>query len=148
MPCGYHGRSEIGRVDARRGAWLASRLVPVLVWTVAILWIATRPRAVFFSEDAKLLWSLPRSAVQYPYHVGVYTVLAILARRCGLPTQRQGAWWPGAMAVLVGLLVSGASELAQLYVPTRSATVKDLFLDLAGTIMGLVAARRIPVLRE
>ncbi len=44
--------------------------------------------------------------------------------------------WP----LFFGLLVANLDELIQLYVPGRSSSVRDVFLDFLGVLAGLFAA--------
>jgi len=126
------------------GEWWRWRLVPLLAWIGMILWMASRPKAAFFLPDKDLIFGIPRQFAQYGYHVGVFFVLAILFQRC-LPPFRAWTIVRGIeLRSLVGsVFVSICSEVIQFYVPTRTPTVRDLALDLFGTVLALGLARRI-----
>ncbi len=50
-----------------------------------------------------------------------------------------GTIWKGRLVVLIQLLLSaGADEVHQYFVPGRNASVKDVMIDLAGGIAGMI----------
>jgi VanZ family protein len=115
-------------------------LVPLAGWTALILIVATLPAAAIVSVDLSEALGVPRGLLQYPYHLTVFLVLAMLllrsVTRFGMPTRR---------AVLVTMLatatVSVASELLQLWTPTRTPAAADVVLDLAGAAIGIRLVR-------
>lgn len=122
-----------------RSRWLV--LVPVLIWVVAMLFIASRPRDFFLGPQASTLWGVPRGVVQYAYHVGVSFVLAVLAAwgltAAGLLRGRRTA--VAALALI--LIVSITAKALQSRVRTRSPAVRDVVLDLSGALLGLGVLR-------
>lgn len=117
--------------------WTLRRLLPVAGWTGLILFVATRPSSSFIAADADL-GGAPRSFLQYPYHVGVFFVLALLLRRC-LPPAADEEPRATAVTLLGALAVSALSELIQFWAPTRTPALRDLGLDFLGASLGLAA---------
>ncbi|MGH7961808.1 MAG: VanZ family protein [Candidatus Binatia bacterium] len=127
----------------KEGVWKWSNLLPLLLWIGMIVWVASRPKAYFFPEP-RIMYGLPRQLLQYPYHVGVFFVLAVLFLRCFSPYgDSQDDRRSEALTVLGSMLVSGCSELIQFYVPTRTPAVRDLVLDLLGVLLGIFFMRRL-----
>lgn len=123
--------------------WALNRLAPLLSWIGVILWIASRPRSFFFLTDTALIFGVPRHLLQHPYHLGAYFVLAILFARC-VDTSQEGTSTLRAWAVSgIGCLaVAVGAELIQLAVPTRSAALRDVVVDLVGATLGTWFWRR------
>ncbi|HXH82341.1 MAG TPA: VanZ family protein [Candidatus Tectomicrobia bacterium] len=127
--------TDAGTRATGRG-WRWSRLLPVAGWTALILYVANRPSSFFVPYETDL-GGVPRRALQYPYHLTAFFVLALLLRRC----------WPAAhpsarvavMTLLVALAMSIASELIQFWAPTRTPALRDIGLDLLGSALGVVA---------
>lgn len=129
------------RKAVNRSVWEWTTLLPPVLWSGMILWIASRPKAAFFA-DAKVIYGMPRRLLQYPYHISAFFVLAILLLLYFLPQGgRQGDRQPEVLAVLGSLFVSGCSELIQFGVPTRTPTMIDLTLDLLGALLGILFVR-------
>lgn len=79
------------------------------------------------------------SLTQNALHVPAYTALALLVWLAASPRRRVGV---GRLA-LVGvacLAYGGALELAQSWVPGRMASGRDALLNLAGVVLGMLAA--------
>jgi VanZ family protein len=108
--------------------YTAGGIVPVLQWTMP--W-ATGPHL----ESMHLL-------VRELAHLFEYAVLAVLWSRAlvqgaGLSRGRAAGW-----ALAISVAWAALDEAHQGLIPTRTASVRDVALDSAGAIGGLVAARR------
>jgi hypothetical protein len=122
--------------------WWVGRLLPLFIWIVFILWVATRPKTTFFAPDVKTFLGMPREWLQYPYHFGAFFILAILFRRCFSEGAKRIQGWRVAAFSLVGCAtVSVTSELLQIYVPTRSPALRDLAVDQSGAMLALTLMR-------
>lgn len=131
----------MSREALQRSVWEWTTLLPSVLWSGMILWIASRPKVAFFA-NAKVIYGMPRRLLQYPYHVSVFFVLAILLFLHFWPQGgRQDGRQPEMLVLLGSLIVSGCSELIQLGVPTRTPTMIDLMLDLFGTLLGILFMR-------
>lgn len=113
---------------------LASWL-PVIVLTLVIFVLSSRPYTTYFSELEGSSHRLFRQYLQYPAHLVEYAVLALLwmralLRHCG--RRRRVAWLTLGAVVFTALV----DESIQRFVPTRSFALRDLCMDSAG---GLVA---------
>jgi VanZ family protein len=117
-------------------------LLPLAGWVAMILIVATRPSAALVPPDLTLSLGVPRGLLQYPYHLGVFFILAVLLVRCtralGLPTTRIVT-----IAVLGTLAVSLTSELLQFWAPTRTPAARDLVLDAVGGALGIGVMQRL-----
>ena len=75
-------------------------------------------------------------------HLTEYAVLALLLWRAVHQSQRNTpkTWlWPEAgLALSVVLLYAASDELHQVFVPTRTAHVTDVFIDTSGAAAGLL----------
>jgi hypothetical protein len=137
--------SESGEDSGLINGWWWRRLLPLMVWVGIILWIASRPKAAFFSADVKMILGMPRDWLQYPYHFGVFFILAILFRRCLSPTANHLAMAKTAgLSILGCALVSVCSEGLQFYVPARTPAIRDLVLDQSGTLFAITLMRHFP----
>ena len=67
-------------------------------------------------------------------HACEYAVLGLLLVRA---TRREH------LAVLIGVLYAASDEFHQHFVPGRHATVRDVAIDSAGVLVGVLAARTI-----
>lgn len=97
-----------------------------------------------------LQWLLPDASADAIYrlhvairkgaHLGVYAVLALLALRAG----RLGHGWSLALAALASLAcvaaVASADELHQAFTRSRTGTLRDVGIDLAGGAAALGVA--------
>jgi VanZ like family len=125
-----------------KSAWWWTRLLPLLLWIGIILWVASRPSS-FFLEDKKIIFEMPRRLLQYPYHISAFFILDMLFLRCFLSDSDGEVTRKFEILSLLGcVLVSICSEVIQLFVPTRTASVSDLALDLLGAVLGTIAMRR------
>jgi VanZ family protein len=121
-----------------RSRWLC--WLGLVAWIGSILWVASLASTTFFPSDMKTFLGFPRHFLQYPYHFGVFFVLAILFWR-SLPAKYVMAWTPIAFSLAGCALVSLCSETLQLYVPTRTFAIRDLAVDQLGAIFGLSVMR-------
>ncbi len=71
------------------------------------------------------------------FHVSLFSVLALLLWRA-IP---EGTKKPVAI-VLAGCLVGSASEFLQLFFPGRDPAIRDVLINLAGTVLGIGLAIR------
>jgi VanZ family protein len=85
----------------------------------------------------KTFLGAPRDLLQYPYHLGVFFILAVLFFRC-FPPEGLAGWTPAALSLFGCALVSLSSEGLQFYVPTRTPALRDLALDQSGAVLGVV----------
>jgi hypothetical protein len=125
-----------------RAEWWWRRAIPAVLWIAMILMIASLPASFFFGSGPRVAYGMPRAALQFPYHVSAFIVLAILLARC--------IAWPGSgtsvgrtvVLVLLGALaVSICSEVIQFWVPSRTPAARDVGLDVSGAVLGLVLVR-------
>jgi VanZ family protein len=161
-----HGRSRPD-ADARpatrgRRASRLWRYGPVLAWAAFVLFAST---ANFSASNTSriirplLLWLFPDISepsiqrvhffVRKTAHFTEYATLALLAARAfrssGLAALRR-SWWLAAFALVAA--VSLADEYHQSFLPSRTGTIYDSFLDMTGGGVALaclalwLAARR------
>jgi hypothetical protein len=134
--------NEANHSAGRQSAWCWTKLVPLLLWIALILWVASRPKATFFPGEVKTLLGVPRELLQYPYHFGAFFILAVFFRRCLTPTFQALEQWKISVLSLIGCAaVSLVSELLQLYVPTRTPALRDLFVDQSGALTAVTLMR-------
>jgi len=78
-------------------------------------------------------------------HLTEYAILAILLwRAIRKPIRhdpRPWTWREAAIAALIVFLYASTDEFHQIFVPTRTALVSDVFIDTAGGIVGIIALR-------
>jgi len=128
--------------DARVWTLWRTRLLPLLLWIGVILWVAAQPKTSFFPSDVKTLLGMPREWLQYPYHFGVFFILALLFRRVIAGTfDSLVGYKPAVLSFLGCALVSLCSEALQFYAPTRTPAVRDLALDQFAALSGLILMR-------
>jgi hypothetical protein len=129
------------------GPWTKWSLL--LSWIGLILWIASRPKTMFFPSDMKTLLGIQRELLQYPYHVGAFFVLAVLFCRCiSLPNSRFVGWRTAVLPFVGCFLVSLCSEAIQFYVPNRAPAIRDLAFDQYGALLGITVMRRFVEMRQ
>jgi VanZ like family len=112
------------------------RWLPVILMTLLIFWLSSRPYTAYFAEPEGASYRLFQRYLQYPAHLSEYAVLALLWiwTLSGHVASRKRAAWLAFGVVLVTALVD---ESIQRFVPTRSFALRDLIMDSTG---GLVAA--------
>jgi VanZ family protein len=122
------------------------RYGPVVVWAGFVLYASS---ASFSASNTSriirplLLWLFPAIAeasiervhflVRKTAHFTEYALLALLAARAFHTSQRaqlKRFWWLAAFALVA--CVSLADEYHQSFVPSRTGTIYDSFLDMAG----------------
>jgi hypothetical protein len=109
----------------------------VAFWIALVLFVASRPRQLYFPGNATSLHGMPRWVVQYPYHVGAFLILAMLAVGC-LSAARVARGRRGeAVALAIAFSISIVSETMQSWVPSRTPAIRDLVLDMSGAVAGL-----------
>jgi VanZ family protein len=112
---------------AERGGmrWRWGAYVPVLVWSLVVLWVGGRPNLTLPATT-----ELPIDKLG---HFGMYGILGLsLAWGWQRNLRRPAAW----LLIAAGILVGAVDEAQQLSVPGRSAELGDLVADAAGVLMG------------
>jgi VanZ family protein len=75
-------------------------------------------------------------------HLTEYAILGILLwRAVRKPIRhdpRPWSWREAAIAVLIVFLYASTDEFHQMFVPTRTPTVSDVFIDTSGAIIGML----------
>lgn len=133
-----------------------SRLVtwlPPVVWTTVVLSFSS---ASFSADNTGgllgplLAWLLPglspsgieaiHGLLRKAAHVTEYAVLAALWWRAltrGGMRPHAAAW----LTLLIGVTVAAVDETHQSFVPSRTASVRDVLIDTAGVLLAVVPAR-------
>lgn len=105
---------------------------PTVVYIAAILVMAMRPAP-----------RLPRvNHIDKYFHVMAYGLLALTAYRSFFRGQVR---YPFLSAVVLGVVVGASDEIVQFLGRIRSADIHDWYADMAGTLSGALAARRLIV---
>lgn len=102
---------------------------PALVWMGVIFYLSGRTAnelGGWFPFLPDLNWG----------HLGGYFVLAILIRFALVRTIATGR--PGTWAIILSVLYGFSDEFHQYFVPTRSLDVRDLAMDAAGAVLGVL----------
>lgn len=81
---------------------------------------------------------LAHGLVRKAAHFTEYAVLAVLLVRALQPAGRLRAR-AAVLAVVLGALLAGADELHQAFVPSRTAALRDVLVDVAGVAAGVGA---------
>jgi len=130
--------------------------LPVLVWMLVIFGASGDSHS--FKHSSRLIgpvvrWLFPQISDHALYrvvfgvrkcaHVTEYAVLALLIWR-GLrkPVRnddRPWQWRHARLTLVLVMLYAGSDELHQAFVPTREASVLDVFIDTGGAALGLGA---------
>ena len=122
--------------------WACRYLGPLVAWIALILFVATRTSAALLSPRITTALGISRELLQYPYHLGVFCILAMLFARCvralGVRERRVIA-----IAVLGTVIVSITSELLQFWTPPRTPSARDLLLDFIGNALGIALMRHL-----
>ena len=153
------------RAWTRLRAWARARLrlwlrawVPALLWMAVILWFSDQPSLRLSRViPALAVWGRPPGryidfAASKAAHLAEYFILARLYRR-GLAGVTAAAARPGVTAAAGGaprrstslhtwawalaVLYASTDEFHQLFVPGRTATLRDVLIDAAGAALGL-----------
>ncbi len=135
-----------------------SRYAPLAAWA-ALIFLASS--ASFSASNTSriirplLLWLFPDMTeeallrahflVRKAAHFTEYAILSLLAARTFLNSPREsvrGLWWPASFAVVAGVAL--LDEYRQSFLPSRTGTVYDSLLDMAGgaAALAVVAAWR------
>lgn len=114
--------------------------LPVILMTLLIFWLSSRPYTAYFAELEGPAHRLFQKYLQYPAHLGEYAVLGFLwmwplSRR--ISPGKRAAWLTLGAIMATALL----DESIQRFVPTRHFALQDLLMDLAGGVMALTASR-------
>ncbi len=136
-----------------------SRYAPVAAWA-ALIFLASS--ASFSASNTSriirplLLWLFPDMTegallqahflVRKAAHFTEYAILALLAARAFLNSTRESVrrvWWLASFAVVAGVAL--LDEYRQSFLPSRTGTVYDSLLDMAGgaAALAVVAAWRL-----
>lgn len=105
------------------------RWLPLLIWMALIFIVSHQPKETI---PAYGQWDL---IVKKGGHVIAYGILAILARRAGFRERS---------ALLLTFLYAVSDEFHQRFVPGRTGTVLDVFIDALGATMSLLLLRHLP----
>ncbi len=126
----------------KKWAWWWTGLLPLLAWIAMILWVAYQPKTSFFPLGVKTFLGMPREWLQYPYHFGVFFILAFFFRRVFTgTTDGPIGYKPAVLSFLGCALVSLCSEGIQFFAPTRTPAVRDLAVDQFAALLGLALMR-------
>ena len=150
-------QSSDGEQEKDRASWThrLSRYGPLLLWIAFISFASTNE----FSADKTsrfigplLLWLFPNLSeaelasihfvTRKAAHFGEYAVLAFLARRAFITSSQvfvRRFWFQ--LALLLVVLNSLLDELHQSYVPSRTGSVYDSAVDVAGGLTVLLFFR-------
>jgi VanZ family protein len=146
----------------REGEWIAPprrpswphrlwRYGPVLIWIVLIFWASTDR---FSSENTAdviqpwLAWLFPGMSagtletlhgwIRKSAHVTEYAIFSLLVARAFLSSSRpwlSRGWFVAGFLVLTALAAS--DEYHQSFVPSRTAAVTDVLIDMSGGLVAL-----------
>jgi VanZ family protein len=133
--------------------------LPLALWMILIFSASADTRSVQRSRiiEPLLRWLFPHiseEAVSLAVlvarkcaHLTEYAILALLfwrAVRQPAETGRQPwSWRQAGAAVLFVALYAASDELHQSFVPTRDASVRDVFIDTTGAVFGLLLLRAV-----
>jgi VanZ family protein len=121
-------------------------ILAVVVWIGVIFFSSTSLAAQWCEEAFRLLSAIIFSHLQpddssyglihlladKSVHVGLFLVLGLLLWQA-LPN----AQWKIARIILFGAAVGSASEFLQRFFPGRDPAVRDIFINVAGTALGV-----------
>jgi VanZ family protein len=159
---GFQPRNRIAP-DLR---WLVSCGVPkshifFKYWLVVLVWMAVifsaSTDSSSFQRSSRILgpiihWLLPALSEQGVHdsiviirkcaHISEYAILAMLVwRAVRKPHRRDPRPWSWAMALVVALVTiayAATDELHQAFVPSREGSLRDVLVDSAGVVLGLL----------
>jgi VanZ family protein len=89
------------------------------------------------APQAQLDWDNLNHIVRKNAHFFAYFILAILLQHA-LRTSGLSGWRVFAWALSISVVYAISDELHQLFVPGRVAQVKDVLIDTAGALTGLI----------
>jgi VanZ family protein len=136
----------------------AKSWLPVLVWMAVIFAASSDTASALRSSriiEPILRWLFPDMSAhdlklwvligRKIAHLTEYAILALLLWRAlrkpvkGDP--RSWSWKEAQMSLLLVVAYSASDEFHQMFVPTREASVRDVFIDMCGGILGLLLLR-------
>jgi len=81
-------------------------------------------------------------AIRKCCHLTEYAILAtLLWRAVRKPVRRDGrpwSWREAAIAVLIVFLYASTDEFHQMFVPSRTPMISDVFIDTSGAVLGMM----------
>jgi VanZ family protein len=128
--------------------------LPVLIWMALIFSASSDSHSYEHSSrfvEPFLRWLFPQMSqthveqihhlIRKCGHLTEYAVLALLLWRALNQSKNLPPWsWPKVLgALLIVFLYAASDEFHQIFVPTRTALVSDVFIDTAGGATGLLA---------
>ena len=142
-------------------ALVAAGLAAVIVWMIIIFLFSAEPASVssetsdpfadafialFHPEYSSLgpdaqfeLHEYASHVVRKAAHFTIYTILGFLLALACRPAEEKGGPLPaGLFALLLGALYAAGDEFHQSFVPGRSGQIKDVLLDSAGVLCGIL----------
>ena len=125
--------------------------LPVLLWMSFIFFMSTDFGAAKRSGgvlEPLLRWIYPgisAEAVEWAHfivrkggHLSEYAVLALLTWRALRGSSQMPVQKCGAIAWLIATAYAGTDEFHQSFVPTRTASVRDVVIDSCGALAGVL----------
>lgn len=109
---------------------ISTQWLLLVIWMAIIFVVSHQPKEAI---PAYGRWDL---FVKKGGHLVAYGVFAFLARRTGLRD---------ASVLVLALAYATSDELHQRFVPGRTGTVVDVFIDLLGSMLSLLLLRRLPL---
>jgi VanZ family protein len=128
------------RFSTETKVWRLARWLPAILLTLLIFWLSSRPYTTYFAELEGPSHRLFQTYLQYPAHLVEYAILALLwmwPLSKYHSNRTHGAWLALGAVVVTALL----DESIQWYVPTRHFALRDLIIDCAGGVGGMIASR-------
>ena len=130
--------------------------LPVLMWMALIFSASSDSHSYEHSSrlvEPLLRWLVPHLSeaqiqdihelLRKCAHLTEYAVLALLlwhaVRRPGKNDPRPWVWPEAGLALAITFLYAASDEFHQIFVPTRTALVSDVFIDTAGGAASLLA---------
>ena len=130
--------------------------LPVLIWMALIFSASADSRSYEHSSlfvEPFLHWLFPKMSQERIHllhhvfrkcaHLTEYAVLALLlwraVRRPVKNDSRPWVWPEAGLALAIAFLYAASDEFHQIFVPTRTAQVSDVFIDTAGGAASLLA---------
>ena len=143
------GRAEDAKTMWRARAW---RYAPLIVWMILIFLFSTSGMSASNTSlivRPLLLWLFPDISeerlnfahfiVRKTAHFTEYAILALLAARAFISSSRLSLRrrWLAASLLLV-VVYALADEYHQTFVPTRTGSIYDSFIDITGGLTALI----------
>jgi VanZ family protein len=142
-------REEEAKLTWRARAW---RYAPLLVWMVLIFFFSTGELSASNTSRIVrplLLWLFPRISeerillahfiVRKAAHFTEYAILALLAARAFASSSKQSLrlhWFITSLLLVV--LYALSDEIHQTFVPSRTGSIYDSFIDMSGGLTALL----------